>query len=57
VGLGRPRGYASAENILFDILGKTDVNPVGTMNMRERLSTHPKLNVIPAAVKGLNARH
>jgi hypothetical protein len=27
------------------------------MNMRERLSTHPKLNVIPAAVKSLNARH
>jgi hypothetical protein len=57
VGLRRPRGHASAENILLDILGKTDINPVGTMNMRERLSTHPKLNVIPAAVKSLNPGH
>lgn len=55
--LGRAGGYASAKNTLLEILRKTDINPVGTMNMRERLSSYPELNVIAAAVKSFNAWH
>jgi hypothetical protein len=57
MGLGGARCYTSAKNVLFDISGETDIDPVGTMDMSERLSSNAQFNVISTAIKGLNARH
>ena len=42
--LGRTGSQASSQNILFEILRKADINPVGTMDMGERLSADAELN-------------
>src|SRR6266704_1670896 len=57
VGFRRPRGHASGENILLDILGKTDINSVGAVDMGKRLSSYSQLNAISTAIISLNARH
>src|SRR5207244_11320230 len=57
VGFRRPRGHASGENILLDILRKTDINSVRAVDMGKRLSSYSQLNAISTAIMGLNARH
>jgi len=57
VGFRRPGGDASGENILLDILRKTDINSVRAVDMGKGLSSYSQLNAISTAIIGLNARH
>src|SRR5438876_12427503 len=57
VGFRRPGGDASAENILLDILRKTDINSVRAVHMGKGLSSYSQLNAISTAIIGPDAMH
>src|SRR5713226_3830855 len=54
---GRARRNPPSKEILFQILGETNIDPVGAMNVCERLSTDSQFDIIFAMVMSLNTRN
>src|SRR5712692_5699992 len=51
---GRARRNPPSKEIVFQILRETNIDPVGAVNMRERLSTDSQFDIILAMVMSLN---